>query len=1839
MPKAVTHLAIRGKNGRAVTNVPPQTVDLTPGTAAINDMNPFWSKDEQFIVFQSDRAFDAVTGTLLPAPGPLTHLYRMSTTGANITPLTGPNAANAVVKTFTSNSSQTEPAYNVGTSAIVYVDRGIAGADLVELNLVTHTVTSLLKNNPQAINFNDLNHPEYTNAPGGNVAVVFGGQLSAGGPFHIYTVQTVGQQIVPLTSGAADDRNPTLSPDPAKPLLAFDSNRADASGATSKSSRDIWVMNTDPQKPDYKQVTNSPVANTNNIEPAWSTFKQDLPTGFQQIINGQQVLAFSTTRVDSNNDGIANAVGASHDIYFILSTIGVDPASPGSLTVLTPEAVDSPAAKLGTDDPTHVYDDRRPTFPQFISTYRVAYHSNRSAFDAGSSFSTPSVANDIFSSNLIDTDAPSLIRWDEVTGEVVNVSPRVAAPGSNITISVKIADYGAGVRDVWAQIKNPESKYQASDGKEHKTFVPYRWNFDNDPNRFILTPLMEEYESEPIFIGDGTDVRFNTYPRPPLRSWLAVPPIYDSAFASDFAFSGLAHPPTNTTTPAKDPGWLQLVYVAGSRDPLTGVGTYRGVWRSDIQASDYYLDIIAYDKAANPFTPTSGGFNGADAGNNMRIYDNVWGFTTKPFNPSRNILFVSDYACGQKFFFSRFGNVILADSYFPVRGTESWLTDTDIDSSTTLEFHQYQASVNPQVIKPAQETFPNALGFGSYTDGYTYDGTGTPAPQRYDIWRILCRGAVPDSILQQYAPRIDQQPADTIFGEVPGTARNVVVAQKCVIWHAPFAGDVFTGPGTITDLAVQQQLHNFLMTGGRLVVNGQDVAWALSLNGSTTNAFLTGDMKSQFLNEYFANNGAGIQANPASTTGFQPIANDPWTNAGHYRDPNHGNPLKLDDLHIQGRGIWDLGYCSHTNIYPDSVSASQGAISDFLYAGGGSAVLHYSDTITGQRMVFTPCGMEGITSDFYFWPLPDPAQNPMVVSKSRRAILMHNIVCWLRTGTINGNVSDLNNAGKPIPGALVRLFHNLPANTGSLAADYTALTDSNGNYVVYGVNPDFYTAVVSKAGFTLQRFSGTAVHGGFQASIAGVKLITAEPANISGKITSSDGTTGLPNVTVTATDVTNSALTYTAVSDASGNYTIQRIPSGTKYTITVTLPTGYSSAIPASRTAPDPLDPIATQIETDGVLHPSKTYTGFDFKLIAPPGSITGFVKDESVSPMAPIAGATVSATQGTLILTAITGADGSYSFNAANTTPNGLDPGNWSLTAIAPGYGATKIPIVALVVTGKNTVASDILLSPVPPGSLAGLVTRSSDNTPLANVTITIKDLNGKVVATTVTGTVFTSLNNTQANYKIDPLLAGVTYTVTATASGFTANPLSQSVPIVSGVRAEGINFSMEPLHTFIADLSLVSSPYDYITGNAGDLLAVPQADRNNKSFLFATWELGKYIFYPTAPADTFRLGRGYFLSYKTALPLSAQGTALPDGAVKDITLNTGWNLIGDPYLAEIDWNKVQVVDLGLTKNMTQAVTDGAIGSALYGYAAGTYTVNYTLSPWQGYWVRAFRNVTLHIDPNVATIRSITSGSGSSTRALSRTLLGDGEGWLLSLHANAGSSKDYGNIIGVSSRAIDGYDRFKSQKPPIMGEKYIYVSVDHGDWADMSGSYGLDVRSTSASTKTWNVSVLTSVANTRGVISWPEVATLNRNVALSITDLATGEVRDMRTNSSYSWQTGDGTSSRRFRIESTRADRNMLRISDVVARSATRGGSQGISFNLSSPATVDVRILNASGQTVRQLNGRGARTAGISQITWDGKSDNGTNLSIGLYMVEIRAQSTDGRQTVRASTPVVLVR
>ncbi len=1856
-------------------SVPSAQFSVTPATAASE--HPFWTADGRYIYFDSNRVDATDTGTTPRADG-IYNIFRMFPDGSGL------------VQIMPDTRNQLDPAVSTDGSRLAFVTGGsfvsgsgtahpvTSGFNLYLLNVNSPTVATPLTNVTSQFSFADVRHPSWS--PGGD-SIAFAGEVQGQTVYHIFVVNVSTGNIVQLTSGTSSDTAPAWSPD--GHVIAFSTN---ASGYTNgpapvasnglAANNDIYTVTTNPVSLTFSRVTDFTAGgiNADNYNPSWSSLgvdplgvipSQPNPNGTVQAV---QLLAFATDRADLNNDGIANAISGnkSTDIYYLDTTLQAPAATPGAYADVTPETTGNVAHKLETSqpdlamDPTepdynfdkaHVSNEDYPTWPQYQSSYRIAFQSDRGG------------TLELWAAALIDINAPALLKYDQQNNEIVHValnsSPDVSVrevnAGDTVRFRVRAVDYQSGVESVFLQIKSPDSSETSADGQEHKIFLSESQYFQSGD--FALNAPIE-YDAQAVD-AQAADASANARFKANGINGVAQPNwpggnLYEPGDDS-LAYSGLQNPPdvanwVSPLTPGVAPSqpadgqggaWLQLYddgpAPAGHEPPgeTANDGVYSGTWTTPANfPSDWIIDVILRDRAVNPFDPTQAV--------NWKIYDNVWGFTTKPFQALSNVLYVDDYDTGQKFLNNRFGagqfnNV----GFLP---TESYMTE-------------FSPSIFPtQYLTPNGTTvgtllnYQTTLGINSYSDQLDSDGSGYPPTQHYDIWRIQCRGPLPVSVLNLYAPYTIQNPPAVVSAGGPS---SVLVAERCVIWHSPYTGDLFVGPGTLLDQATQQELTNFVQAGGRLMVCGQDVAWGLSLGGGfPTNPFLTNVLHATYKldNEFPAP--VVKQVNLTGARGTNPIGWETWYNlyhdyvgtpmppdyppasAGHillgpggFAPGNPTPPLEQDDL------------ACNNQFAADGVASDGKPTVDGTYATDGSpAVVWYTDPTTDSRIVFSPFGWEGIVPSSY----TPPGASNLLVLQNWRMEMMHNVLDYMRTGRLFGTVRVINSstgATQPLAGVLVEAISPV---TGAPVSG--AVTQSDGSYIIYGLDATgVYALTAAKSGYVTQHAQSNAFHGSYQ-SRTDFFMTQAQPGAISGLVLTQVGNNPVGGAIVQATDTTDptnpNPPTYTGTSNAqTGSYSIT-VPGNATYSLAVTnaASLGYSGTVEGTYTG--------IQVTS------AATVTGKNFHLKQLPGTVTGKVDIADASGNdtgTPLPGATVTATAtssstGTpAVFTATTASDGTYTL--AN-----VDVGTYSVVASASGYAASAALSVN-VLSQQTASGVNFALKPIPPGSVTGLVATST-GIAVSGATVTVTSASGTVLATVTTGAVQTGTdpNTGQAitfNYTVPNVPAGSPVTVSAAKSGYTARaPLTVTVTVSSGVASNGANLILDPLAIFSNTLSMVSAPYTYPQDVAA-LLNVPGADVSSGAFQFIYWNTatGQYDMHPTPPADTFHLGLGYFMldtNGSTALALTQVGTPAPqvNGNYQtfEIPLQQGWNMIGAPFTQSVDFTKLQIkTQSGALVDMPTAQTGAnpIIGAALWTLQQGAYGVVYTLDPYRGYWLYAFQPCTLEVLASAQTGRA--AFGAPSTRALE--FASTGGNWKLDLNVTAGTQSASRAVLGVNTLATDQYDQYKMMAPPQPGKEGVSIFFPHTNWGRAAGNYMVDVRSTRAAS--WSFTVQSNVPGQAVTLTWPNLAAIGRRQVM-LTDLDSNVTFALNDRAAYTIPAGSGTQVRHFQLTVQPASRPVLQLLNVVTNLAsTRADGAAtaaeINMTLTSSANLSVQIMH-NGQVIRNLAAQETRAAGPVSLTWDLRSDAGILVPAGVYQVQVTAIGQNGQRVPRI-VPLILTR
>lgn len=390
-----------------------------------------------------------------------------------------------------------------------------------------------------------------------------------------------------------------------------------------------------------------------------------------------------------------------------------------------------------------------------------------------------------------------------------------------------------------------------------------------------------------------------------------------------------------------------------------------------------------------------------------------------------------------------------------------------------------------------------------------------------------------------------------------------------------------------------------------------------------------------------------------------------------------------------------------------------------------------------------------------------------------------------------------------------------------------------------------------------------------------------------------------------------------------------------------------------------------------------------------------------------------------------------------------------------------------------------------------------------------------------------------------------------------------------------------------------------------------------------------------------------------RDSLTVSNNGLPLAGDDTEILSLSEGWNQFGNPYLYNITWGRVKFVDIatGAQMGLQEAIDQSLIGSNIYWWdpeggnnSTGEYIwsqdTKETIIPWRGYWIKAYKPCKMimpKIEQAGGGISGTTADGVRSRSAAVNTSSSKIDGWKLQLVAKAGDAVDSKGLLGVSSRASDGFDStFDVERPPSVKD-YVSVSFPHRDWGKNNGNYFSDVRRSSGGTQVWEFNVSTDKRNSDVVVKWPTISAVPKGYSLKLVDVDGSVTKYMRTTSYYRYNSGDG-GTRRFKIVAEPGQSGRLFVTGVAVSTSRAVGSATISYNLSADASTDVKIKTISGRTIRSIAQGRAVTRGVSNLSWNYRDEAGNAIPAGSYLLEVVATSPEG-EVAKSIRPFLVAR
>ncbi len=370
-----------------------------------------------------------------------------------------------------------------------------------------------------------------------------------------------------------------------------------------------------------------------------------------------------------------------------------------------------------------------------------------------------------------------------------------------------------------------------------------------------------------------------------------------------------------------------------------------------------------------------------------------------------------------------------------------------------------------------------------------------------------------------------------------------------------------------------------------------------------------------------------------------------------------------------------------------------------------------------------------------------------------------------------------------------------------------------------------------------------------------------------------------------------------------------------------------------------------------------------------------------------------------------------------------------------------------------------------------------------------------------------------------------------------------------------------------------------------------------------------------------SFTPGEAFWLITKDTLRISAGPGHSPVNESFRINLKPGWNMIGNPFPYKIDWSDIEKTSNLISDPIYRETTD-SIG--------WVYNIE-TLRPGEGYfvWNGDVTNRSLIVPPQESSIYQLKKSNALSHKYIAAC---QEQSILLAADVRCGIYMDKDNLFGVAESAFDKYDLFDLKEAPAIGD-YVSLWINNYDWESHRGAYTVDIRKSGSDGYIWNLVVDYSLEKPEDLVTikFMELTEVPENWLIYLFDLSDDIAMNLESQKQLSFKPKAGVVAKKQYKLVIGSEQFVKQNSENIPLVPLEfelfqnypnpfNAATTISFNLPKRMQVSVKIYNILGQLVKTLVDEEVR-AGNHKIHWDGRSNQGSLVSTGVYIIRLEAK------------------
>ena len=356
------------------------------------------------------------------------------------------------------------------------------------------------------------------------------------------------------------------------------------------------------------------------------------------------------------------------------------------------------------------------------------------------------------------------------------------------------------------------------------------------------------------------------------------------------------------------------------------------------------------------------------------------------------------------------------------------------------------------------------------------------------------------------------------------------------------------------------------------------------------------------------------------------------------------------------------------------------------------------------------------------------------------------------------------------------------------------------------------------------------------------------------------------------------------------------------------------------------------------------------------------------------------------------------------------------------------------------------------------------------------------------------------------------------------------------------------------------------------------------------------KYIEYPDN-ITTLEIGQGYWFNAKEKIDIKPGAGELAKANQTtpfQLTVEAGWNQIGNPYPFNIDWKTIKDANPAAGLN------------SLWLFEESNYVKKDVLAKFKGAFVFSDKGGTINFPLSAKT----SSPGRTNSQDLMPTI--DEVAWRMPIQLIFNGLLQVSSI-GMHPEAKTSKDKFDEITIPRVID-YLEMDTYHEEF--FAHNFSSDVVPTT-NTSSWLFTVSSNQKGSEATISWDQKALFDSHSKIALLDLQTQTLVDMKATSIYRFSWTEG---RQFKILYSKEG-------ELLPGITLLGNAYPNPFNAvvtipfmleQHQSNVEVIVYDMLGRKVKSISKADVK-AGIYNLEWNGGNEQGDAVESGMYFYQLR--------------------